>query len=112
MLKDNKDPFDNDEVDPVLHDILKASTLKPLGDEVTKYCLEGHLLERPFLEQFYNHSQDGITCGYKAIAVHKNPVGECRNKTSLFISSCIVCVLTNLGLSTFSFRFYNTTTIS
>ena len=37
MLEDNKDPFDNDEVDPVLHDILKASKLKPLGDEAKKY---------------------------------------------------------------------------
>ena len=58
MLEDNEDPFDNDEVDPVLHDILKASKLKPLGDEAKKYCREGHLLERPFLKQFHQHCLD------------------------------------------------------
>ena len=94
MLEDNEDPFDNDEVDPVLHDILKASKLKPLGDEAKKYCREGHLLKRPFLEQFYKHSQDGITCGYKAVAVHETPVGKCTNETFLFLflSSRILCV--------------------
>ena len=54
MLEDNKDPFDNDEVDPVLHDILKASKLKPLGDEAKKNSWEGQLLEGPFLKKIIN----------------------------------------------------------
>jgi hypothetical protein len=61
-LNNNQDPYDDDEnededtVDPVLLDILKASKMKPLGEEAKKYCQAGHLLERPFLEQFHQHS--------------------------------------------------------
>ena len=77
MRVNDEDPFaGDDEVDPLLLDILKASKMKPLGDDAKKYCREGHLLERPFLEQFHQHSQDGITCGYKAIAIHETPVGK------------------------------------
>ena len=79
ILEDDGDPFDNnDEVDPLLYDILKASKTKPLGDEAMKYCREGHLLERPFLEQFHKHCLDENinTCGYNSIAIHETPVGK------------------------------------
>ena len=87
MQEDNKDPFDNDEVDPVLHEILKASKLKPLGDEAKKYYREGHLLERPFLKQFHQHCLDETvnTCGYNSIAIHEIPVGK------LCIVLCCCC---------------------
>jgi hypothetical protein len=78
-LNNNQDPYDDDEdedtLDPVLLDIFKASKMKPLGEEAKKYCRAGHLLERPFLEQFHQHSIEGRTCGYKSIAIHETPVG-------------------------------------
>jgi hypothetical protein len=77
-LNNNQDPYygeEGDEIDPVLLDIFKASKMKPLGEEAKKYCRAGHLLERPFLEQFYQHSVQGLTLGYKAIAIHETPVG-------------------------------------
>jgi hypothetical protein len=49
--------------------------MKPLGEEAKKYCRVGHLLERPFLEQFRQHSMEGLTLGYKPIAMHETPVG-------------------------------------
>jgi hypothetical protein len=81
LLENDKDPYDDDDdddenaVDPVLFDIFKASKMKPLGEEAKRYCRAGHLLERPFLEQFYQHSVQGLTLGYKAIAIHETPVG-------------------------------------
>jgi hypothetical protein len=79
-LNNGQDPYNDgeegeDAVDPVLLDIFKASKMKPLGEEAKKYCRAGHLLERPFLEQFYQHSVQGLTLGYKAIAIHETPVG-------------------------------------
>jgi hypothetical protein len=74
LLDNDEDPHDN-EIDPVLLDIFKASKMKPLGEEAKKYCRAGHLLERPFLEQFHQHSLDGRTLGYKSIAIHETPVG-------------------------------------
>jgi hypothetical protein len=65
----------DDGIDPVLLDIFKASKMKPLGEEAKKYCRAGHLLERPFLEQFHQHSIEGRTLGYKSIAIHETPVG-------------------------------------
>ena len=76
MLENDEDPYDNDSVDPVLLNLFQASFMKPLGDEAKKYCREGLLLERPFLEQFHKHSQEGLTCGYRSIAVHETPVGK------------------------------------
>jgi hypothetical protein len=78
-LNNNQDPYDGEEddeiIDPVLLDIFKASKMKPLGEEAKKYCRAGHLLERPFLEQFHQHSVHGLTLGYKSIAIHETPVG-------------------------------------
>ena len=74
LLENNEEPND-DEIDPVLLDIFKASKMKPLGEEAKKYCRAGHLLERPFLEQFHQHSIEGCTLGYKSIAIHETPVG-------------------------------------
>jgi hypothetical protein len=74
LLVNNGDPYD-DEIDPVLLDIFKASRMKPLGEEAKKYCRAGHLLERPFLKQFHQHSMEGLTLGYKSLAIHETPVG-------------------------------------
>ncbi|OEU05678.1 hypothetical protein FRACYDRAFT_258685, partial [Fragilariopsis cylindrus CCMP1102] len=71
-LNNNQDPYNGEEddeddaVDPVLLDIFKASKMKPLSEEAKKYCRQGHLLERPFLEQFHQHSVEGLTRGYKS----------------------------------------------
>ena len=80
-LNNNQDPYDgeddddDDTVDPVLLDIFKASKMKPLKEEAKAYCRQGHLLERPFIEQFHQHSIQGLTRGYKSIAIHETPVG-------------------------------------
>ena len=74
LLENNEEPND-DEIDPVLLDIFKASKMKPLGEEAKKYCRAGHLLERPFLEQFHQHSVQGLTLCYMSIAIHETPVG-------------------------------------
>ena len=83
-LNNNQDPYDDDDdddsndedtVDPVLLDIFKASKMKPLKEEAKAYCRQGHLLERPFLEQFHRHSMEGLTRGYRSVAIHETPVG-------------------------------------
>jgi hypothetical protein len=72
---DDDEDEDEDTVDPVLLDIFKASKMKPLGEEAKKYCRAGHLLECPFLKQFHQHSMEGLTLGYKPIAIHETPAG-------------------------------------
>jgi len=79
---------EEDAVDPVLLDIFKASKMKPLGEEAKKYCRAGHLLERPFLEQFHQHSLEGRTLGYKSLAIHETPVG----------TLCLLCLLFRFDL--------------
>jgi len=61
-------------VDPVLLCGFKAWYMKKLSDEAKKYCRAGHAMERPFLRQFHKHSIDGLTCGYKSIAIHETPL--------------------------------------
>ncbi|OEU09246.1 hypothetical protein FRACYDRAFT_248581 [Fragilariopsis cylindrus CCMP1102] len=94
-LNNNQDPYNGEEddeddvdtVDPVLLDIFKASKMKPLKDEAKAYCRQGHLLERPFLEQFHQHSKEGLTRGYKSIAIHETPVVESTSITGALDSS-------------------------
>ncbi|OEU22028.1 hypothetical protein FRACYDRAFT_232182 [Fragilariopsis cylindrus CCMP1102] len=91
-LNNNQDPYDDDEddedtVDPVLLDIFKASKMKPLKEEAKAYCRQGHLLELPFLKQFHQHSMEGLTCGYKSIAIHETPVVESTSITGALDSS-------------------------
>ena len=95
MLEDDIDPFgNNDEVDPLLHDILIASKLKPLGDEVKKYCRKGHLLECPVLEQFREHCLDKNinTRGYKSVARHETPVNKCCLCLCLYLYLYLYCI--------------------
>ena len=116
MLVDDKDPFDNDEVDPLLHDILKALKMKPLGDKAKKYCREGHLLERPFLEQFHKHCLDENinTCGYNSVAIHETLVGKFVFVIVLYciVLYCIVSLFSNIFLIVHSYcsRFFYTHT--
>ena len=58
MLDNDKDLFDNDDVDPVLLNMFQVSFMKPLREKAKTYYQEGHLLERPFLKQFSQHSLD------------------------------------------------------
>jgi len=70
-----EDPYSStDTIDPVLLQVFKASFMKPLKDDAKKYCRKGHELERPFLEQFFEHSRQGKTIGYKALAIHETPL--------------------------------------
>ncbi|OEU14444.1 hypothetical protein FRACYDRAFT_240987 [Fragilariopsis cylindrus CCMP1102] len=94
-LNNNQDPYDGEEddeddvdtVDPVLLDIFKASKMKPLKEEAKAYCRQGHLLERPFLVQFHQHSKEGLTRGYKSVAIHETPVVESTSITGALDSS-------------------------
>ncbi|OEU17716.1 hypothetical protein FRACYDRAFT_238144 [Fragilariopsis cylindrus CCMP1102] len=58
-----------------------------LKDEAKAYCRQGHLLERPFLEQFHQHSKEGLTQGYKSVAIHETPVVESTSITGALDSS-------------------------
>ena len=67
------DPFLSS-IDPVLLQVFRASFMRPLKDEAKKYCRQGHALERPFLQQFFEHSQQGKTRNYKALAIFETPL--------------------------------------
>ena len=72
-----EDPFSStDSIYPVLLQVFKASFMKPLKDDAKKYCRKGHELERPFLEQFFEHSRQGKTVGYNALAIYETPLVE------------------------------------
>jgi hypothetical protein len=62
------------DLDPVLLRGFMAWYMKKLKDAAKKYCREGHAMEIPFLREFHQHSTDGITCGYKSIAIHETPL--------------------------------------
>jgi hypothetical protein len=118
LLDNDEEPYDEeDAVDPVLLDIFKASKMKPLGEEAKKYCRAGHLLERPFLEQFHQHSLEGRTLGYKSLAIHETPVGMYYIILFLFIihsiliylirdSICIIYTFYSIRLDSIRFELY------
>jgi len=79
MLENKEDPYnEGDEVDPILLDVISSSFMKPLGETAKKYCREGQLLERPFLEQFQSHCLDDSinTLGYELRGIHETPNGK------------------------------------
>jgi hypothetical protein len=111
LLENNEEPND-DEIDPVLLDIFKASKMKPLGEEAKKYCRAGHLLERPFLEQFHQHSLEGRTLGYKSLAIHETPVGMYYiiiHSILIYLirdSICIIYTFYSIRLDSIRFELY------
>jgi hypothetical protein len=78
--------------------------MKPLGEEAKKYCRAGHLLERPFLKQFHQHSIDGRAPGYKSVAIHETPVGTSINRfeSNKFVNRSLLTLFNYLSLT-----FYN-----
>ena len=47
---------------------------KLLGEEQKRYCRQGHANEAKFLKQFHEHSQNGLTCGYRSEAIYESPL--------------------------------------
>ena len=47
---------------------------KHLGEEQKRYCRQGHANESKFLKQFHKHSEQGLTCGYRSVAVYESPL--------------------------------------
>ena len=72
------DPYTEDEVDPILLDVISSSFMKPLGETAKKYCCEGQLLEQPFLEQFESHCLDDSinTLGNELRGIDETPNGK------------------------------------
>jgi len=75
-----RDPFGaSDEVDPVLLEVFKASYMKPLKKEAKEYCRQGHELERPYMEELFEHSTAGLTGNIRILGIHSSPLVGSKN---------------------------------
>ena len=61
---------------------MNASFMKPLKTEAKEYCRKGHELERPFLEQLFEHSRAGLTARYDIKGVHASPLVASTSSTT------------------------------
>ena len=78
-MDNDEDPYnEDDEVNPILCDVIGSSFMKQMGEDAKKYCRQGQALEQPFLEEFHRHSLDDNinTCTYKSKAIHETPNGK------------------------------------
>lgn len=78
--------YQDNEVDPVLVQVLRASFMRPLKGDAKEYCRKGHLMESVFMEQIVEHSREGLTGNVKILAAHSSPLVE-RSDRPFFVDS-------------------------